>query len=199
MGARYPKLGAMVLVPAHGARRDSGNGTHRIEVAKVQALPAWVPEDPSAQPPPVRREADGRFADRESALIAAARGGRAKRGKTKLAAGLGLSKAELASPEFAPYKRAAAAYRKVQVRHLAQYVGGGVCGPGPASIVATAALQLAASRYAFEVLGDMVAGSRLGDASRQNLLAAHELCAREAQIRRQQAANNRLDLGKEFG
>src|SRR5690606_40294961 len=124
MGARYPKLGAMVLVPAHGARRDSGNGTHRIEVAKVQALPAWVPEDPSAQPPPVRREADGRFADRESALIAAARGGRAKRGKTKLAAWLGFSKPELASPALAPYQRAAPAYRKVQVRQLAQYVGG---------------------------------------------------------------------------
>jgi hypothetical protein len=46
--------------------------------------------------------------------------------------------------------------------------------------VASAALQLAASRFAFEVLGDMQLGSRLANDSRQNLLAAHELCAREA-------------------
>jgi hypothetical protein len=42
---------------------------------------------------------------------------------------------------------------------------------------------LAASRFAFEVLGNLALGSRLGDASRQNLLAAFELCAREAGAR----------------
>jgi hypothetical protein len=40
-------------------------------------------------------------------------------------------------------------------------------------------LQLAASRFAFEVLGDLTLGSRLADASRGNLLSAHQLCALE--------------------
>jgi hypothetical protein len=69
------------------------------------------------------------------------------------------------------------------VTSLARDVGGGVCGTAPSSIIASAALQLAASRFAFEVLGDMVLGSRLANDSRQNLLAAHELVAREAQAR----------------
>jgi hypothetical protein len=44
-------------------------------------------------------------------------------------------------------------------------------------------LQLAASRFTFEVLGDMVLGSPLANDSRQNLLAAHELCAKDSQSR----------------
>jgi hypothetical protein len=50
-------------------------------------------------------------------------------------------------------------------------------------MVASAALQLAASRFAFEVLGDLELGSKLANDSRQNLLAAHELCAREGKAR----------------
>ncbi len=72
---------------------------------------------------------------------------------------------------------------------LARSVGGGVCGPGPSSVVASASLALAWSRY----LSDEAAGTgdlelamrsaRRGETSRQHLLAAHELCAREAQAR----------------
>jgi hypothetical protein len=68
-------------------------------------------------------------------------------------------------------------------------VGGGVCGPAPSSLVASAALQLAWSRY----LSDRAAtdgdpelalkASRLAEASRQSLLAAHELAAKEALAR----------------
>ena len=67
--------------------------------------------------------------------------------------------------------------------------GGGEVGPGPASVVSTAALQMAASRW----LADegartgsakmLLDASRLADSSRQNLLAAHELAAREAAAR----------------
>lgn len=81
------------------------------------------------------------------------------------------------------YARAARGFRKAHITTLARSVGGGHCGPAPASIIASAALQFAASRFAFEVLGDMTLGSRLANDSRQNLLAAHELCAREAQAR----------------
>ena len=48
----------------------------------------------------------------------------------------------------------------------------------------SAALQLAASRFAFEVLSDVALGSRLANDSRQNLLAGYELCARKATARR---------------
>jgi hypothetical protein len=73
--------------------------------------------------------------------------------------------------------------------NLAATVGGGSIGPGPASIVSTAAIQLGASRYLSDLgarLGDaklLLDGSRLADASRQNLLAAHELVAKEAKSR----------------
>jgi hypothetical protein len=56
--------------------------------------------------------------------------------------------------------------------------------------VASAALQLAWSRYFSDqaaLTGDpdlALTASRLADASRQNLLAAHELCAREADARK---------------
>jgi hypothetical protein len=56
-------------------------------------------------------------------------------------------------------------------------------------VVASAALQLAWSRYLSDRAAEegdaemALASSRLADASRQNLLAAHELCAREAKAR----------------
>jgi len=49
-------------------------------------------------------------------------------------------------------------------------------------MVASAALQLAASRWAFD-RGEFELGSRLANDSRQNLAAAHEYCAKEARAR----------------
>jgi hypothetical protein len=132
----------------------------------------------------------GRTADsRHCARTVQSAGGRATRGKSRLAARLGLANL----PEgdaFAPYRRAAATFRRVQCAELARTVGGGVCGPGPSSVVASAALALGWSRY----LSDQAAktgdpelamrSARLGETSRQHLLAAHELAAREAQARR---------------
>lgn len=60
-------------------------------------------------------------------------------------------------------------------------------------MVATAALQLAWSRCLFDKAAKdgnpelAVTASRLANDSRQNLLAAHELCAREAEARRKNA------------
>jgi uncharacterized protein (UPF0261 family) len=73
---------------------------------------------------------------------------------------------------------------------LAATVGGGHVGPGPASIVSTAAIQLGAARYLSDLgakNGDakmLLDASRLADSSRQNLLAAHELAAKEALARK---------------
>jgi hypothetical protein len=102
------------------------------------------------------------------------------------------------SAAFAPYKRAGGAFRRFHVNALAKSVGGGHCGPGPSSIVATAAWQLAVSRYLFDVAAesgsreDFALASKLANDSRQNLLAAHELCAREAEARQASIGGNSL-------
>lgn len=83
---------------------------------------------------------------------------------------------------LAPYLADAEAFAVSEVSRLALEVGGGTCSVGPSSIVQTASLQLAGSRAAF-AMGDLTTGSRLGDASRANLLSAHELCALEAKAR----------------
>lgn len=146
-------------------------------------LPAGVPgpvqavELASAK---LERRKNGTF--KPGARAAQSLGGKAHRDKTRLSDRLALGDT-FKDKRFAPYARAAKDFRRAHVTKLAQTVGGGECSAGPASIVASAALQLAASRFAFEVLGDMQLGSRLANDSRQNLLAAHELCAREARAR----------------
>jgi hypothetical protein len=170
----------MALRTGHG----NGAGVPRVEVLPVDELPAGVPADAGADSRTAATEA-GRFApgNRRSVL-----GGRAKRGTSRLTARLGL--ATLAEGDaFAPYRRAAATFRRVQCAELARTVGGGVCGPGPSSVVASAALALAWSRYLSDEAartGDpelAMRSARLGETSRQHLLAAHELCAREAAAR----------------
>ncbi len=147
-------------------------------------LPTGVPAPARGLSPSDRRDG-GRFAP-GNAL--ASLGARARAGSTRLAARLSLATLPADAP-FAPYQRAAASFRRAQSAALASSVGGGVCGPGPSSIVASAALALAWSRY----LSDLAArtgdaelaarASRLSVESRQHLLAAHELCAREAHAR----------------
>jgi hypothetical protein len=113
-------------------------------------------------------------------------GGRAKAGKVTLSASLGLADVER-SEAFQPYARKAASFRRAHCSELAA-LAGGHCGTGPSSMVASAALQLAFSRYLFDkgAAGDLDAiklASKLADSSRQNLLAAYELAVREGQAR----------------
>lgn len=173
----------MTLRTGHGR----GAGSPRIEVLPADELPAGVPADARAESPSDRGER-GKFAEGNSL---AASGGRARSGHTRLARRLRLGET-FADPRFEPYAAAARGFRRAHVTGLARTVGGGHCGPAPASIIASAALQLAGSRFAFEVLGDMALGSRLADASRQNLLAAHELAAREAAARPRAAQSSIL-------
>lgn len=168
----------MALRTGHG----TGAGQPRIEVLPVDELPAGTPAPHPSSATVIRRDASGRLADVESARELGRRGGAARAGKTRLARRMRLGEA-FADPRFEAYAKAAYHFARAHVGELARSVGGGTCANAPSSIVRSAALQLAASRFAFEVLGDMALGSRLADASRQNLLAAHELCAREAQAR----------------
>jgi len=164
----------MTLRTGHG----NAAGTPHVEVSPVDELPVGVPDCARPERPSDRNER-GLFARGNSI---ASLGGRSRAGQPRLARRLGLGGA-FADPRFEAYVRSARAFRKHHVSALARTVGGGYCSAAPSSIIASAALQLAASRFAFEVLGDLALGSRLADASRQNLLAAHELCAREAAAR----------------
>lgn len=160
-------------------------GGARPQAPRPDELPAGVPDAPR---PKANRDGRGRFVSGPGTRAAAAKAAKAKAEAAKLARLLGF--ADIPDDHaFARYHRLAREWRDAHVSELASTVGGGQVGPGPASIVATAALQLAASRY-FVDLGTehgtpklIMLGSKLANESRQNLLCAHELCAREAKAR----------------
>lgn len=171
----------MTLRTGHG----TGKGSPRIEVMPADELPAGLagpqPESTAGlRPPFAKGSAEAREAGR--------RGGASKAGTTRLSNELGLARV-FSDPGFERYRSAAVNFARLHSRRLAETVGGGECGPAPGSIIQSAALQLAASRWAFEVQGDVALGSKLANDSRQNLLAAHELCAREATIRGKSRSN----------
>ena len=118
---------------------------------------------------------------------AASDAAKARRHRTALAGTLQVTSSD---PEWSRLLRQAEAFRRAQVRLLRQAVGAGECGPAPAAMVASAAMALAGSRYAYQ-RGDVALGAKLAAEVRQHLLGAHELCAREgaalAEARRQQA------------
>jgi hypothetical protein len=170
----------MALRSGHG----KGAGVPRLEVLPADELPNGVQvdvQDASTS----ERKANGTWT--KGARTDQAKGGHSRAGVTRLARRMGLAGID-SDPTFAPYRRAAADFRRTHVTGLARSVGGGFCGPAPASIIASAAWQLAASRFLFDTAhGDvdkLTAASKLANDSRQNLLAAHELCAREATARR---------------
>ena len=104
-----------------------------------------------------------------------------------LAKSLGLVKLT-SDAAFRPYREHGEDFARTHLASLAAQTGGHV-GPGPASMVTSAALQLAASRFLFDQASQtgeattFKQASQLADASRQNLLAAYELGVREAQAR----------------
>jgi|GEM_PF-1403981 hypothetical protein len=187
----------MTLRSGHGA----GAGVPRIEVLPADELPSGVLADASGahalHVPDVARTPDGRLADGNAAAELGRRGGLARaaqRGKLRSLELLGLRLvpgADLSG--LGDFLDDAEAFAEHEVQRLAMTVGGGLCGAGPASLVQTAALQLASSRYLWSLgSSDHVKmASSLGNDSRQNLLAAHELCAREAKARPQGNATER--------
>ena len=169
----------MSLRTGHGA----GAGVPRVEVLPADELPAPVP----AQAAPVARRYNGTVADSASAKTLGAKGGATKAARVRLVSALGLTNLDAAS-DFAPYRTAGDAFVQEHLAELARQSGGAV-GPAPSSIVASAGVQLAASRFYSDrgaVAGDanlFALASSLANASRQNLLAAYELAVREAEAR----------------
>lgn len=174
------------LRKAHGRAAELG-ATTVVEVLPADEQPAGLPAPVPASAGP-ERDAHGRFLP--GARAAASKGGRARKNRTRLAAQLGLE--DLAAAEdFRPYLEAADDFMRAHSAYLAEHVGGGAIGPDVGAIIVTAAWQLAASRYlnakAIREGGDadlLGQASRLGNDSRQNLLAARELAAKAAHDRR---------------
>jgi hypothetical protein len=169
----------MTLRTGHG----NGAGEPRVEVLPADELPAPIP----GAADPVARRSDGTVAGSEAARLLGARGGRRSAARARLVSALGLS--ELAADAaFAPYRAAGDAFVAEHLTALASQAGGHV-GPGPSSIVASAGVQLMASRFFSDkaaTTGDaslFTLASSLANASRQNLLAAYELAVREAKAR----------------
>jgi hypothetical protein len=164
-----------------------GAGAPRIEVLPANELPSPVPGAPSAPANPVHRRQDGKLADSASAKELGRRGGEAKARRVRLVDSLGLSSV-VESTTFGPYRAAAEEFVAHHRSVLAQQAGGEL-GPAPSTMVASAGLQLAASRWAFDQgatkndAGLIKLGSSLANDSRQNLLAAYELATREAAAR----------------
>lgn len=179
----------MSLRTGHGA----GAGSPRVETLPVDELPMGMP-GPALNEQPGERTAAGRFAPGSRSVQVA--GGRARAGATRLARRLTIAEGS-SDVLFKPYRKAAAAFRRAQIAHLARTVGGGYVGPGPASMVASAALQLALSRFITDraeqvQASDLALASRLANESRQNLAMAHELVAKEAKARPQESGLAKL-------
>jgi hypothetical protein len=173
----------MTLRTGHG----NGRGQPRIEVLPVDELPAPVAAPLPVPAAPVHRRQDGKLADAASAAELGRRGGEAKARRVRLVDSLGLSKL-VEQTTFGPYRAAAEEFVSHHRASLAEQAGGEL-GPAPSTMVASAGLQLAASRWAFDqgaAANDaslIKLGSSLANDSRQNLLAAYELAVREAQAR----------------
>lgn len=174
----------MTLRSGHGA----GAGKPRVEVLPADELPQPVPRITSQPAVPLAFRQDGKIANAETAKELGRRGGRAKARRVRLVDSLGLAKIAEDSA-FGPYRNAAEEFVSHHLASLAMVAGGEV-GPGPSTMVASAALQLAASRYAFDRFAETAdpswakLGSTLSNDSRQNLLAGYELAVREAKARR---------------
>lgn len=173
----------MALRSGHG----TGSGSPRIEVLPADELPDPVPASEAVPSGPLARRRDGTIGDSATARALGAKGGAAKARKVRLVAALGLSKV-VAETTFGPYQAAAEEFLD---HHLSQLrlLAGGFVGPGPSTMVASAALQLAASRWAFDQGAErndpslIKMGSAIANDSRQNLLAAYELAVKEAKVR----------------
>ena len=106
---------------------------------------------------------------------------------------------------FKPYRASAETFRRVTNTGLAASVGDGYCGPIPSSMVASAALALAWSRFFLDSAAGCAdadpseaakmvdRGTKLAEASSSLVRQAHEYTAKEAEARRARQRGRGLD------
>jgi hypothetical protein len=189
------------------------DGVPRIEVPRADELAAGLAAPLPAPSGPVDRGRDGQVQPGSGARELGRRGGLARARRRAEARGyassFGLGRLlsrvtdERVAPALADDKLVAPfivegeAWLAAQVEAVARDVGGGQLSPGVISILRTAAWQRTYSALLFDATTRrawawdggqprtelLLVATRLGDSSRQNLLAAHELAAREAAAR----------------
>ena len=172
----------MTLRNGHG----NGRGVPRIETLPSDEQPIGLP-GPASEPPPPEpagaRHPNGQLADRAFASELARRGGLARAEKARQLRSLQALGLRGARPEsLRLFLDDADEFAAHEVARLARDCGGGVCPPNAAALVQQAALAMAGSRSAYAA-GELALGAKLGAEVRSCLLAARELCVREAQSR----------------
>lgn len=156
----------------------------------MELLPAaeHPPGVPDPRPPVVvERDSAGKLATSEAARALGKRGGQVRAKSVRLARSLGVDNV-VASPAFKKFQKQADQFRKYTCAELARESGGEI-GAAASSMVATASLQLALSRFyleRFQTTGDAIdakMSSDFGDKSARNLLCGREYAVRSAQTR----------------
>lgn len=162
-------------------RRAYGNGAAALIRIEVPPVDEWrAPEGAPVRSRPVERRPDGTLTP-AGARALGSRGGVATRDRRRYASQLADQLGLVTVPEeLRPYVDVATDFAHAELARLRSMFGD--VGPGPSSMVQSAALALAASRAAFAA-GDASKGARLADQSRQTLLTAHHLCELEAKAK----------------
>jgi hypothetical protein len=170
---------------AHGAAAKGG----ALVVQENVPFDELARPDPQPEPSgPIERRADGTVAGSEAARELARLAVAKRQFTSRILRSLGL--VALASDHaFAIYEAAGQDYADAYIATLARMFDG-TCGEGPSSIVKTAGMQLAISRFFYDTgkqTGDaklLGQASQLGNDSRVSAGAAYELQSREAEARK---------------
>lgn len=173
----------------HGADRKARGPRVVIETVPFNELPQPAVE--AARSVPLAFRSDGRIGNQETARELGRRGGQERARHARILRSLGL--VQLAKDHvFYDYEIAGEQFANKQIETLAAMYDG-ECSEGPSSIIKTAALQLAASRFLYDLgkqNGDpnmLMKASALGNDSRTNIANALELQSREVAARKQLA------------
>ncbi|HZO15664.1 MAG TPA: hypothetical protein VFB62_20465 [Polyangiaceae bacterium] len=157
-------------------RKAHGNGAEALVRVETPPVDELGPGDAPDMAGLVQRRPDGTLTKagaRVLGRLAGLRSAEKRRFAAVLADQLGL----VTVPEhLKPYVDVATDFARAEVAKLGSMFGD--IGPGPSSMVQSAALALAASRAAYAD-GDGRTGARLADQSRQLLLTAHHLAELE--------------------
>lgn len=163
-----------------GFRKGHGHSGSGKAVV-IEVLPADELRKPNAE------DIDARLDVQKAIGRPFVKGNRAARGRRPKLARLGLERSkglDTKDPRYSSFLRQAESYRQRRVSEMKMTHG--FVSVGAMSIIATASLQLAMSRFMMAVAADdmdtdmMKKASSLANDARQNELAAWELCQREA-------------------
>jgi hypothetical protein len=173
---RSSSMGERALQATHGKLRPQTPRARELSVS------------PAAPSDPVTRDAKGRILGSAAAKVLGHRGGSAKHKRIQTIKGARVR--DTLGTEQAAHWQDATAFADAQAKEL-----GGEPSPAVMSLLVTGGLQFVASGILFgQALSTgepdaFAAASRLGDASRANILSAHELHARESARRADTGVN----------